>query len=395
MVAARLIVVTDMQRSGFDGGMAALAGRFELISSATSAAPARNLAVIDARARSASRRRHRAQLRRRAARRPTCGWRRSARSRASARDHSRPATPSTSRSTSRARRRRVRRRDRRRGRVRGRQRPLCAQRDADAAALLIVDGAAGSGDGFYLSRALHRWRGRGPDFDVQTVTGSAFAAMTAHSCASSRSSSALDATASTAASATRCGRSSRPAADCSSPPRNDVDARSSSTVLDWTPPLAPRERAARGRAGRDRSAPSRLQAVRRGRRELRAGGVRARLADRSRRRLAGRRALHRGAAALLGAVRRARAAILLFTSDVDRRWNDFPLHPTFVPFAQEMARYLGARAPATAAARGGRAAGCSRQAWRRADAAAGRGSQRRSAREHHRSGRRQRSLRGS
>ncbi len=38
--------------------------------------------------------------------------------------------------------------------------------------------------------------------------------------------------------------------------------------------------------------------------------------------------------------------MLLFTSDVDRRWNDFPLNPAFVPFAQEVARYLGARPPA-------------------------------------------------
>jgi hypothetical protein len=40
--------------------------------------------------------------------------------------------------------------------------------------------------------------------------------------------------------------------------------------------------------------------------------------------------------------------IVLFTSDLDRRWNDFPLHPAFVPFAQETVRYLGARAPETA-----------------------------------------------
>src|SRR5262249_24543033 len=38
--------------------------------------------------------------------------------------------------------------------------------------------------------------------------------------------------------------------------------------------------------------------------------------------------------------------LLLFTSDVDRRWNDFPLHPSFVPFVQEIARYLAARPPA-------------------------------------------------
>ena len=32
--------------------------------------------------------------------------------------------------------------------------------------------------------------------------------------------------------------------------------------------------------------------------------------------------------------------VLLFASDVDRRWNDFPLHPAFVPFALESLRYV-------------------------------------------------------
>jgi len=32
--------------------------------------------------------------------------------------------------------------------------------------------------------------------------------------------------------------------------------------------------------------------------------------------------------------------LALFTSDVDRRWNDFPLHPAFVPFAIESVRYV-------------------------------------------------------
>ncbi len=37
--------------------------------------------------------------------------------------------------------------------------------------------------------------------------------------------------------------------------------------------------------------------------------------------------------------------VVLFASDVDRRWNDFPLHPAFVPFAIETARYLTAGSP--------------------------------------------------
>ena len=32
--------------------------------------------------------------------------------------------------------------------------------------------------------------------------------------------------------------------------------------------------------------------------------------------------------------------LALFASDVDRRWNDFPLHPAFVPFAIEAVRYV-------------------------------------------------------
>jgi Aerotolerance regulator N-terminal/von Willebrand factor type A domain len=37
--------------------------------------------------------------------------------------------------------------------------------------------------------------------------------------------------------------------------------------------------------------------------------------------------------------------VLLFTSDLDRRWNDFPLHPAFVPFVLESVRYAaGTRA---------------------------------------------------
>jgi hypothetical protein len=37
--------------------------------------------------------------------------------------------------------------------------------------------------------------------------------------------------------------------------------------------------------------------------------------------------------------------VVLLASDVDRRWNDFPLHPAFVPFALETLRYVaGSRA---------------------------------------------------
>lgn len=35
--------------------------------------------------------------------------------------------------------------------------------------------------------------------------------------------------------------------------------------------------------------------------------------------------------------------VVLFASDLDRRWNDFPLHPSFVPFVVESVRHVAAR----------------------------------------------------
>jgi hypothetical protein len=42
--------------------------------------------------------------------------------------------------------------------------------------------------------------------------------------------------------------------------------------------------------------------------------------------------------------REGQGRVVVFASDFDRRWNDFPLHPAFVPFALEAVRYVsGAR----------------------------------------------------
>jgi hypothetical protein len=45
--------------------------------------------------------------------------------------------------------------------------------------------------------------------------------------------------------------------------------------------------------------------------------------------------------------REGRGRVVLFASDMDRRWNDFPIHPVFVPFVAETVRYVGAE-PAVA-----------------------------------------------
>jgi hypothetical protein len=47
-----------------------------------------------------------------------------------------------------------------------------------------------------------------------------------------------------------------------------------------------------------------------------------------------------GSAALLER-REGRGRVVLFASDLDRQWNDFPQHPAFVPFAVEAVRYVG------------------------------------------------------
>jgi hypothetical protein len=42
--------------------------------------------------------------------------------------------------------------------------------------------------------------------------------------------------------------------------------------------------------------------------------------------------------------REGRGRVVLFASDLDRQWNDFPIHPVFVPFVAETVRYAGSDA---------------------------------------------------
>jgi hypothetical protein len=44
--------------------------------------------------------------------------------------------------------------------------------------------------------------------------------------------------------------------------------------------------------------------------------------------------------------REGNGRVVVFASDLDRRWNDFPLHPAFVPFALESVRHITAAADA-------------------------------------------------
>ena len=237
--------------------------------------------------------------------------------------------------------------------------------------ILIVGGSAGATNGFYLAHALLAEAEDGPDFDVRTVTGGAFAAMPVdrvrqQSVLMILSTHGLD---------RRVRDSLRAFLDggggiflAGGP---DVDPTVISTLLDWQPPFAPREMRNAGvlaatdlrhpvfrpfdavaanfgqvmfdRAWQVDPGPAWRVVAR-----YTSGGtaVAERVPFDPSRASGSPRAESRGDGAQgRGVSAAAPGRLLLFTSDVDRKWNDFPLNPAFVPFAQEVARYLGARPP--------------------------------------------------
>ena len=218
--------------------------------------------------------------------------------------------------------------------------------------ILIVGGGPVQTAGFYLSRALQAEAEEGADFDVRTVTGAAFTALTPlqvrdQSVIAILSTHGLDRRVGETLRAFLAGGGGLFIA--AGP---DLDPSVLSTLLGWQPPIAPRDaRHAGVLAATDLRHPvlRPFDAV--------AANFGQVVFDRVWDIDAGSawRVLARytnGAPALAEHVSDAAAGaaavgrVLLFTSDVDRRWNDFPLNPAFVPFSQEIARYLGARPPA-------------------------------------------------
>jgi hypothetical protein len=210
--------------------------------------------------------------------------------------------------------------------------------------ILIVGGGPGPTNGFYLSRALLAESEDGADFDVRTVTGGAFTAMPVdrvreQSVIMVLSTHGLDRHVGETLRGFLAGGGGLFIA--AGP---DVDGSVVATLLDWQP-LTPGDIRNPGvLAATDLRHPvfRPFDAV--------AANFGQIMVDRAWEIDPGAawRVVARytnGATAL--AERSGNAGrLLLFTSDVDRRWNDFPLNPAFVPFAQEVARYLGARPPA-------------------------------------------------
>lgn len=220
--------------------------------------------------------------------------------------------------------------------------------------VLIATGGPGSQAGFYLSHALGAQDEEGPEFAIRSVSGAAFSALTP----AQLRDYAVVAVLATHGLDRRAGDSLRAHLQAGGglfvAAGPDVDAAVLSTLLDWRPPLVPRDaRQAGVLAATDLRHPVFRPF----------GAVAANFGqvafDRIWRIDAGEewRVVARYTTGAPALAERAGAAsstpvkdaslragrVLLFTSDVDRRWNDFPLNPAFVPFAQEVARYLGAR----------------------------------------------------
>jgi hypothetical protein len=226
--------------------------------------------------------------------------------------------------------------------------------------LVVTAGGRGRPAGFFLARALETEEGMADGFVPTSVPGSRLAAiaadeMHAFSAIALLSTRGLDRRGRDAIGAyVKAGGGLFVAA------APDVDAALLSNALGWDPPIAPvaTEDGALTFAPTDLRHPifrpfgplaANLGQVRFERAwRVRPDGweVAARFAN--------------GMPALLERAEGRDGRVVLFASDLDRRWNDFPLHPSFVPFAIESVRHVAgalrmasAFTPATAPAGAG------------------------------------------
>jgi hypothetical protein len=212
--------------------------------------------------------------------------------------------------------------------------------------VLLVTGATASGHGFYMSKALQAGSDAAPDFDVRLVTGSAFAQLSPAEVAQQSAIVLLSTHGIDRRVRGTLGPFLAAGGGLFIAAGPDLDSSVLSTILDWSPELKVQERAGSGvLAATDLRHPIFRPF----------DAVAANLGQVSFQRLwqidtssaPDWRVVARytdGAPALLEKTE-GPGRILLFTSDIDRRWNNFPVNAAFVPFVQESARYLGARPP--------------------------------------------------
>ena len=212
---------------------------------------------------------------------------------------------------------------------------------ASRASVLIVTTSGAVDSAFYLTRALAVASGSelaGGGLDTRVVNGAALSAMDADQLSRYSAVILLSTHAFDRRARENLNLVARRGAGVLVAAAADVEPAVLSSVFDWTPPLSGVEQAPERitLAATDLRHPifrpfgaiaANLGQVRFDR-AWRVGAegweVAARFTD--------------GSPALLER-RAGDGRIVLFASDFDRRWNDFPLHPAFVPFAVEAVRY--------------------------------------------------------
>jgi hypothetical protein len=205
-------------------------------------------------------------------------------------------------------------------------------------AALVVTSAGDARSGFYLVRAIEAASRPGAGFEPRVATGAELAALPPESLSAYRVIVLLSTRGMDRRARGPLGAFVRGGGGLLVAASEDVDGSVLSMMLDWQPGLA---------AAAQPLAAGRLSAT-----DLRHpifrpfGGLAANLGqvrfDRSWRvRGDDWTVLARfsdGAPALLERVE-GKGRVVLFASDFDRRWNDFPLHASFVPFAFETLQY--------------------------------------------------------
>ena len=211
-------------------------------------------------------------------------------------------------------------------------------------AALIVTSAGDARSGFYLLRAIEAASGPADGFDARLVTGADLSAMSADDLAKYRAIVVLSTRGIDRRARAPLGSFVRGGGGLLVAASADVEGSVLSMTLDWQPALS--------------AAPQPLTAATFSATDLRHpifrpfGALAANLGqvrfDRSwRMRDEGWTVLARFSDSAPALLERAegQGRVVLFASDFDRRWNDFPLHPSFVPFAFETLQHVAGSAP--------------------------------------------------
>ena len=211
-------------------------------------------------------------------------------------------------------------------------------------AALIVTSAGDARSGFYLQRAVEAASGPSAGFDTRLVTGSDFSATTADDLGKYRAIVVLSTRGVDRRARGPLGSFVRGGGGLLVAASGDVEGSVLSMMLEWQPGLSPAQQPLTAASF---SATDLRHPIFRpfGALVANLGQVRF---DRSwRMRDEGWTVLARFSDSAPALLERSEGEgrVVVFASDFDRRWNDFPLHPSFVPFAFETLQHVAGSTP--------------------------------------------------